>query len=241
MGDSGAIGPQPAGGPYEPAVDGQRPAWQRPTRGEPRWPVVVAVLVAVTLQLTLPDRLALHPHWLLPGLEVALMAALTAANPVRVTRESTALRVTSTALVAVVTLANAVSAALLVRSLLTGHGSNDPGPLLASGAAIYVTNVVAFSLWYWELDRGGPAARAAGRRKHPDFLFAQMSSPGVAPPEWEPRYADYLYLSFTNVTAFSPTDTLPLVRWAKMTMLAQSVVALSVVTLVVARAVNVLK
>jgi hypothetical protein len=97
-----------------------------------------------------------------------------------------------------------------------------------------------FSLWYWELDRDGPVARAHATRAHPDFLFAQMQSE-LAPPEWEPGFADYLYLSFTNATAFSPTNVLPLSGWAKLTMMLQSAVSLATVALVIARAVNILK
>jgi uncharacterized membrane protein len=126
-----------------------------------------------------------------------------------------------------------------VLDLVTGLAVG-PAELLVAGAAIWLTNVLAFALLYWEFDRGGPAARAAGTRTHPDFLFAQMQSPKLAARDWEPYFADYLYLSFTNTTAFSPTDVLPLSRWAKLTMMVQSAVALVVVVLVVARAVNVL-
>jgi uncharacterized membrane protein len=101
--------------------------------------------------------------------------------------------------------------------------------------------VLLFGLWYWELDRGGPGARARGERDFPDFLFPQMTADDMAPPDWEPTFVDYLYLSYTNATAFSPTDTLPLSRWAKLLMLVQSGVALATVALVIARAVNILQ
>ncbi|MDT7633477.1 MAG: hypothetical protein QOI50_5407, partial [Pseudonocardiales bacterium] len=129
---------------------------------------------------------------------------------------------------------------LLVDALVLGRPFT-PSELLTAGAAIWLTNAIAFALIYWELDRGGPAARAAGVRDYPAFVFAQMQSPELADPDWEPTFVDYLYLSFTNSTAFSPTDVLPLSRWAKMIMMVQSVVALVVVLLVVARAVNVLR
>jgi uncharacterized membrane protein len=145
----------------------------------------------------------------------------------------------SLAVLAVVVLSNGWSEVLLVQRILGGH-TTAAGPLLAGGAAIWLTNVLAFGLAYWEFDRGGPAVRASGKRPFPDFLFAQMQNPDMAPPDWEPAIADYLYLSFTNAAAFSPTDVLPLSRWAKLLMLTQSVVALAVVVLVVARAVNVL-
>jgi uncharacterized membrane protein len=197
------------------------------------------VVVAVALQLVLPDRLVPQARYVLPALEVVLLGVLVAASPFRLDRESTVLRTAGLATAGLVSVANAWSAVLLVRALVGGTAEDAPTLLLA-GAAIWLTNVIVFALWYWELDRGGPAARAHGRRRHPDFAFAQMQSPDLAGPNWEPRFADYLYLAFTNATAFSPTDVLPLTRWAKLTMMAQSVVALVVVVLVVARAVNVL-
>jgi uncharacterized membrane protein len=112
----------------------------------------------------------------------------------------------------------------------------------ASGmTSVWLTNVIAFGLWYWEFDRGGPVVRAAGTMRHPDLMFPQMASPELAPPDWEPQFVDYLYLSFTNATAFSPTDVMPLARWAKLTMLVQSAVSLAIGALVIARAVNILR
>jgi hypothetical protein len=201
---------------------------------------VAAVVVAVVLQLVLPDRLALQPHWLLPAVEVALLVALVGANPVRLERNHPAVRGGALGLVAVMTVANAGSAGLLIEHLLRGTAGRSALALIGGGAAIYATNIVAFGLWYWELDRGGPFARSQGNRQHTDFLFAQMTTPDVAPPNWEPSFVDYLYVSYTNATAFSPTDTLPLSRWAKLLMLAQSAIALTTVALVVARAVNIL-
>ena len=101
--------------------------------------------------------------------------------------------------------------------------------------------MIVFSLWYWDLDRGGPVARAHAMRAHPDFLFPQMASPELAPPDWEPLFVDYFYTSFTNATAFSPTDVMPLSRWAKLAMMLQSAVSLATLALVIARAVNILK
>jgi uncharacterized membrane protein len=105
---------------------------------------------------------------------------------------------------------------------------------------VWATNVIAFALWYWEFDRGGPVHRAEGTSQHPDLLFPQMAAPELASPDWEPWFVDYLYLSFTNAAAFSPTDVMPLARWAKLTMLLQSAVSLAVGVLVIARAVNIL-
>jgi uncharacterized membrane protein len=218
------------------------PAWRRPTRGEPRWSVMVVLCVAVVVQFMLPERLTIHPHWLLPVLELALMAALVAANPHRrLERSSKLLRMLGLLLAAAVSLANGWSAVSLVRDLI--HASPGVGAvtLLMTGGGVWLTNIIAFSLWYWEWDRGGPFARAMGTHQFPDLLFPQMQQEGIAPADWEPQYLDYLYVAFTNATAFSPTDTMPLSRWAKLLMTIQSVVSLLTLALVVARAVNVLQ
>jgi hypothetical protein len=218
------------------------PAWKRPTNGEARWQVSVAVALAVGLQYPLPGRLVLvHPVWLLPSFQGLLLIALVIANPHRINRESRALRLAGLTLAALLSLANAWSVARLVVDLVQGTEGNTAGPLLISGGTIWLINVIVFGLWYWEFDRGGPVARARGDRMYPDFQFVQMASPQLAPPDWEPAFGDYLYLSFTNATAFSPTDTMPLSRWAKMGMTAQAAVSVVTVALVVARAVNILR
>jgi uncharacterized membrane protein len=185
--------------------------------------------------------LAIGPRWLLPGLVAAMLAVLTIANPGRINQERRWVRWTSLTLVAVASFANTWSAVALVYGLVRGTEGGSAGPLLVTGGAVWLTNVLVFALWYWEFDRGGPSARAHGRREHPDFQFPQMQSPDLAHREWEPTFVDYLYLSFTNATAFSPTDTMPLSRWAKLLMLSQSGVSLATVALVIARAVNILK
>jgi hypothetical protein len=218
------------------------PAWRRRTRGERRWPVTLSVVVAIVLQILLPDTLSKPlPHVLLPALEGALGVGLSIANPVRIERRGPIVRTAAITLIVLISAANAVSAVLLIHAILTSaHAPATAGPLLTSGASIWATNVIAFGLWYWEFDRGGPVRRAEGTAQHPDLLFPQMASPGLAPADWEPHFVDYLYLSFTNATAFSPTDVMPLARWAKMTMAAQSAVSLAVGALVIARAVNIL-
>jgi uncharacterized membrane protein len=215
------------------------PAWMRRTPGEPRWPVTLTVMVAIGLQVVLPDKLnALR--YVLPVLECALLAGLIIANPVRIERRSRFVALASIVLTLLITIANAASAALLVRAILDGKAHMSAPELLGVGAAIWLTNVIAFALWYWEFDRGGPVHRAGGTSPYPDLMFPQMATPNLAPPDWEPRFVDYLYMSFTNATAFSPTDVMPLARWAKLTMLVQSGVSLALVVLVVARAVNIL-
>ncbi|MEU5434976.1 hypothetical protein AB0G73_16600 [Streptomyces sp. NPDC020719] len=224
--------------------DGERgvaPAWRRATRGEPRWAVTAVILVTIALQLILPHRLTLQPFWTLPVLEAVLLAGLIAANPRRVEPRTRWLRWLGLALICVISLANGWSAVRLVKGLVNGTEGTDAVPLLLTGGSIWLTNVIVFALWYWEWDRGGPMARAQGHQQFPDFLFVQMQSPEVAAPDWEPAFLDYLYLSFTNSTAFSPTDVMPLSRWAKMLMMLQSSVSLVTVLLVVARAVNILK
>ena len=238
-GPAGRAGP---GGRAGPRGLGFIPAWKRPTEGEARWQVAVAVAVAVALQYPLRGRLVLlHPFWLLPTLEGLLLVALVTANPRRINRESRAIRLLSLTLAALLSLANAWSVARLVIGLVNGTEGNTAGPLLVTGGTIWLTNIIVFALWYWEFDRGGPVARANADRMYPDFMFAQMASPQLAPPDWEPAFSDYLYLSFTNAAAFSPTDVLPLSRWAKMGMTAQATVSIVTVALVVARAVNILR
>ncbi|HUY86021.1 MAG TPA: hypothetical protein VMU77_02820 [Acidimicrobiales bacterium] len=217
------------------------PAWLRETQGESRIPVTLTIAVAIALQVLLPNHLSPGPRWLIPGLATVLFITVTAANPIRMTREHPLLRAASLILIALMSIANSVSAALLIRGILTGTAERKPAALLGTGAAIYLTNIAIFAMWYWEFDRGGPFARAGARRKHPDFLFPQMQSEWAAHPDWEPYFLDYLYVSFTNAAAFSPTDTMPLSRWAKMLMLVQSAVALLTIGLVIARAVNILK
>ena len=218
------------------------PAWRRHTVGERRWPASLAVVAAAALQLSLPQRLALPPRYLLPGLELLLVVGLTAANPGRIDRRDQWLRYLGILLIAAVSVANMVSAVRLVSELLRAKPVADSAArLIANGGSIYLTNIIVFALWYWELDRGGPAARTHGVDAYPDFLFPQMESPQLAHPDWEPIFADYLYVSFTNATAFSPTDVMPLTRLAKATMAAQSAVALATIGLVIARAINVLR
>ena len=216
-------------------------AWKSATREEPRVQVTGAVLIAIGLMLALPTRVANHPRWVLPGLAVLLLIGVFVAKSGRVQRRSRVLRIASLSLIAVMSVSNAASAGRLVVDLVRAAGIRDPGQLLLTGAAIWLTNVIVFGLWYWELDRGGPVERAAGSKPYPDLLFPQMSSPECTPAGWEPAFVDYVYLSFTNAMAFSPTDVMPMTRWTKLTMLTQSVISVITLVLVIARAVNILK
>jgi len=228
------VAPRPAGE--------VKPAWRRRTVGEPRWQVAACTAVAIGLQVAVPGRLVvLRPVWVLPALEGVLLLALVLANPHRINRQSRVLRMLGLALATLISFANAWSVVSLAEGLVRGTEGENAGPLLVTGGAIWLTNVIVFALWYWEFDRGGPVARALGTDPYPDFLFVQMTSPQLAPPDWEPAFADYLYLAFTNAAAFSPTDVMPLSRWAKLAMTVQSAVSILTVALIVARAVNILK
>jgi uncharacterized membrane protein len=214
-------------------------AWGIPSREERRWPASLAVLAAIVLQVVLPDNLirGLGPRWLVPALEGLLILALTFASPSRIV-ESRRLRRASVTLIALISSANVVSLLELIGALL--HGTKAGGrPLVYASVPIWLTNVIVFGLWYWELDRGGPAARLRADHPRPDFMFPQQTLPGVA-PGWTPNFLDYFYTSFTNATAFSPTDTMPLTAWAKLLMMLQSLASLLIVALVVSRAVNIL-
>jgi uncharacterized membrane protein len=217
------------------------PVWRRLTEeGEALWPVAIGVGGALAMQIALPNDLELPPPWLLPVLGGLLLGVLLVTNPRRITTVSSRLRALALALTGILGLANAYSAIRLIEKLLTS-GEGDAVHLLRVGGSIWLTNVIVFSLLYWEFDRGGPVARLQGSAPFPDFLFPQMQDTRLAPEHWQPTFVDYFYFSFTNATAFSPTDVLPLSHWAKLTMLGQSAVSLATVALVVARAVNILK
>jgi hypothetical protein len=216
------------------------PSWLRPGDPENRWPVVIAIVAVIAIQHAIPVQYTVLPRWPLIAMELLLLVVLLAINPIRLSRESTIGKWASLALTAAITIDNTASAVILDKRILSGEVSNNAAVLLGSGAAIFVTNIIAFGIWYWELDRGGPFARRSGEQPYPDFSFPQMSDPANAKPGWRPTFVDYLYVSFTNVVAFSPTDTMPLARWAKLMMVIQAMVSMSTIALVIARAVNVL-
>ena len=215
-----------------------------PVRVEPRWPVALAlgsfVVLTITLRVVEPHRESLGPAWLVPGIEVVLLAVLVLADPANITRRRRWLRPLSIVLVASLAAAAAVSTGVLIGELVRGGKVTDSATsLLSSGALIWLGNCLVFGLLYWLLDSGGPYARYVGEHEYPDFAFSQQLSPELAPPGWKPQYVDYLILGLTTSTAFSPTDVMPLARWAKLTMALQSLISLTVIGLVIARAVNV--
>jgi uncharacterized membrane protein len=194
---------------------------------------------AIALDFGLPKRLTIGPSWVLPGLETLALLGLLAASPHPRMRHSPLRRRLAISLTGLVSAANIVSLVALASHLLRGHVNNGR-ELIASGILLWVTNVLLFGVWYWQLDRGGPVARATDPDVYPDFIFPQMTDPKFAPADWHPGLIDYLYVSFTNATAFSPTDTMPLSPVAKLLMSAQSLAALVTIGLVFARAVNIL-
>ena len=211
----------------------------RVERGDPYWPAQLAVAAAIALNLALANQITIGPRWLLPGVEGLLLIALVIVAPARATVHRVGERRFA---LAVIGLVSAVNVALLVRLVdeLINGGHVGGHALVLSGAVLWATNVLLFAVWYWEMDRGGPVARYRNADAMVDFQFPQMDSPQLAPKGWRPGFLDYLYLSFTNSTAFSPTDTMPLTHTAKIVMAIQSVTALLTVGLVIARAVNIL-
>jgi len=205
--------------------------------------MAAAVLLAGVLRLFLPDQLRLddaRPAFVV--VLVALMAALIIGDPGRIDRDRTWLRVLTGVLIGVITLVNAGSSIRLVYSIVrTEPFTNSADTLLVSGAVIWVTNVIAFGLWYWDLDRGGPAARAHGSAISPAFVFPEMSNPELVRDGWYPSFVDYLHLSFNTSMAFSPTDVSAIKPWGKLMMMAEEAISVVVGILVVARAVNILK
>ncbi len=209
------------------------------TRYDPYLGAQLVLAAAILLQLSLSEKLTLGARYLLPGLEALALVGLTMASPHPRLRHSPLRRRLALTLIAVVTAANCYSLVMLCHFLLRG-GKASGHALIGSGIVLWGTNVLLFGVWYWQLDRGGPHARAGKRKPHPDFLFVQMTEREFAPRGWEPTLVDYLYTSFTNATAFSPTDTMPLTAMAKSLMAAQALTALVTIGLVVARAVNIL-
>ena len=221
--------PQP-GRPYPP-----------PPESEPFWPAQLTIVAAILLQVSLPERLTVGPSWLVPALEGVLLVGMIVVTPNQIEDEHPRRRRIALGLTAIVTGANIYSLAALTHYLLHAKlGSSGGRELIVAGTLIWLTNFLIFGLWYWEMDRGGPGRRAAGKDRAPDFLFPQMSDDRIEPRGWRPKYIDYLYVSLTNATAFSPTDTMPLSPVAKSMMGIQALVSLVTIGLIVSRAVNIL-
>jgi hypothetical protein len=204
--------------------------------------MATAVLVAAVLRDTLPGDLRINDaQWLLGVFCIVMLGALIVGDPGRIDRQKTWLRALTDVLIAVITIVNASAAIRLVNGIIqTDSFTNNAKTLLASGGAIWLTNVIAFALWYWDLDRGGAAARAHGRGT-PAFVFPEMVNSSYVDPGWYPTFVDYLHLSFSSATAFSPTDVSPIKPWAKLLMMVEEAISLILAALVIARAINILK
>ena len=203
--------------------------------------MVLAAAVAVVLPFFMPEHFSPGPIWVVPVLESGLLVAMLLADPGRIDRTSVRIHRIRLAFVALLALGAAYATVGLTVDLLEGGTlTNSPSELLTAAVLVFTDLVIAFAFVYWELADGGPGYRANAAIPHPDLAFPQHTSPDLAPPGWRPVFVDYLYLSLTNSIAFSPTDVMPLAHWAKLVMGLQSVAALVLVGLVVARAVNVL-
>jgi uncharacterized membrane protein len=217
-----------------------------PHRIEPFWDAQLAVAVVLVLYALLPERLSLGPRWAVPALCGVLLAALASATPWSSATppvRSANLRRLAILVIAFVGAANVGALLQLVIELISGQGLSGRTLLRAAGT-VWLATVLVFAVLFWELDRGGPVVRShadAVRDRYPDFMFPQMDRDAPAPIGWMPGFVDYLYVSFTNATAFSPTDTMPFTHTAKLLMLIQSVASFVLVVLVTARAVNILQ
>jgi hypothetical protein len=219
------------------------------------WLARGAVVLIAGLQLLFVNQhLLIGPRWMAPTVEIAMLLPLsvaTAWNQRQVSRATEehhwtaagrlrrSVRSVALVLIVLVMGLNLEALVSVVRALIGPKGPNGQA-LLLDALNIWFTNVVIFALWFWDIDRGGPARRGLARRQIPDFLFPQMMGPGDDDPDWSPGFIDYFYVSFTNATAFSPTDTMPLSALAKMLMAVESMISLLTVGLVAARAVNIL-
>ncbi len=209
-------------------------------RGERRWPMAAAVLVAAVLHASLPDPLKLQQSSLLPWIVMGFLVLLIIGDPGRIDRREHWLRVVTGVLFGVITLVNAYSAVRLVVGILDDASFEQPRELLFAGGAVWLTNVIAFALWYWDLDAGGAAARATGAGRAPALIFPEMQHREHVAADWYPQFIDYLAFSFATATAFSPTDVSAVKPWAKAMIVCESLLSLALAALVIARAVNVL-
>jgi hypothetical protein len=222
----------------EPAIE----VAPRAERGERWWPVALAIIAAAALHVALPARYRVQPAWVVPVVLLGLLAVLIVGDPGRIDRQKTWLRIVTGVVIAFLTVANLFAAARLVAEILTNNKlfAAHPGGLLAAGGVVWATNVIAFGLWYWDLDRGGAASRAHHPDRDPAFVFPEMQHTAYVPANWVPRFVDYLSLAFWTATAISPTDISAIKPWAKLLMMLEASCSIVLAALVIARAINVL-
>jgi uncharacterized membrane protein len=207
---------------------------------EPVWHVQAAMLAAIVLQLLLPDRYVLGSRYTLIVAETLLLIAMSFTTPKERVFRSISRRINVFLLIILTSLANGYSLIEVARRLMQAGRVANGRELILTAVNIYLTNIIIFGLWYWEMDGGGPGQRLKALKHEQDFLFPQNQHEDYKHPHWQPTFIDYLYVSSTNAMAFSPTDTMPLSRRAKLLMLAQATLSLIAVALVAARAVNIL-
>jgi hypothetical protein len=209
---------------------------------EKRWPMAVTLVLAMAVPLVLPARFSLGPRWAVPVVEVLLLVAIIATDRGHIDRRSAAGRALSLVLVAVLVAdAAGVTTRLIADLIQGGPETNSAADLLKTGFLVWLYTIIAFAFVYWVLDRGGPESRFLASPEFPDLAFPAQLNPGIARPGWRAEFFDYLYLGFTNATAFSPTDVMPLARWGKLAMTVQAVCSLMILGLVIARAANIFK
>ena len=226
------------GSARDPAIELPSPA----ERGEPWWPVALAIIVAAGLHVALPARYRVQPAWVVPVVLVGLVVVLIVGDPGRIDKQKAWLRIVTGVVIAFLTVANLLAAGRLVAEILTNNKlfAAHPGGLLAAGGVVWATNVIAFGLWYWDLDRGGAASRAHHPDRNPAFVFPEMQHSAWVPADWVPRFVDYLSLAFWTATAISPTDISAIKPWAKLLMMLEAGCSIVLAALVIARAINVL-
>jgi uncharacterized membrane protein len=207
-------------------------------RRNPNWAAQLTVLVAILLGILLPSQLTIGAPWVVPACEAVLLVGLFAWTPREPESEDPRGRLARIALVGIVSAVNVFSLFVLTDMLLDGGQHADGRSLLIGGAVLWLTLVLLFAVWFWELDRGGPIRRMLGQDRQPDFLFPQMSDDWAAPDDWTPGIFDYLYLSLNNAASFSPAETVPLTGQAKLLMALQTIGSLTTMTVVLAYAIN---
>jgi uncharacterized membrane protein len=207
---------------------------------DPVWHVQSAMVVAIALQLALPDNFSVGTRYATPCIELLLLAFLSLTTPKERIFRSLTRRLNVILLIGITSAANAYSLGVITHKLLTNGHLADGRSLILASINIFLTNIIIFALWYWEMDGGGPGRRQHIAKYEQDFLFPQHHSEEYRHPDWKPTFIDYLYVSSTNAMTFGPADTKPLSRRAKMLMLLQSMISLVTIALVAARAVGIL-
>jgi hypothetical protein len=210
-------------------------------RIEPRWPVALTIFVVFGLIEMLPERMKFFHAWFIYFIAIAMLAAITVVPLSGAAKKWRRIeRIVILSSVVIIGSATVIGVISLMREMISRSKEIDGLVLLSSSVGMWVSNVLTFSLLFWQIDRGGPEARMNDISKRPDFLFPQTGVPDEAPLDWRPTFVDYLFLSYTTATAFSPTDTMPMTSRAKLMMMLESSIALTTFAVVAARAINIL-